>query len=371
MEPRSTCFTAFCTAISLVLFVSRIVVDLLLSVQYKRHNHTTYFAITLFIFIGPTVIVSLMSTKWHRNDGRKSFGTLFAAMIQLGVLHRHILVYRLCTRKYIGMDAEGLRVLEEQQTDLRLLLLYEAFLKSAPQLVFQLYLLYDTNDWTILTVVSASLSLLSLCWAVIDYDIASWHRRFKRNRTCCCYFNLCLTLHEVGKITAVLTRITAMTVMTIADDERAPLLVVANCALAMVFVILSKDDDVAPRTGDGMYWLHNIAKTAAFTFSFSDVPDSSRAVVPFVYAHGYFQNREGLVQFYKERLKYGARFYQPFTCVLLSLFVCAVVCIWLGCCLCSKLQGPNEGTLREEPQQEEAQNGGVNGGDLQMEEVHR
>ncbi|KAL3184037.1 hypothetical protein MRX96_006345 [Rhipicephalus microplus] len=228
MELRSPCCEGFCTAVSLLLFASSIFVDLSLCGLYLHHHKYECFGMTLIIFVQSTIIVNLMSWIWHKRDEETSCCTKFWTIFQLGVLRRHFLILGLLAKKHVDNPTQ--HSLKRHTTDLRLLHLYEAFLKSGPQLVIQLYLRFDTHDWNLLTGVSALLSLLSLCWAIIDYDIALWRHIFKRPGG--------VILHEFGRILVVLTRLVTMTMMAIVKDSEVFYLFVSNWFLTLAIVVL-------------------------------------------------------------------------------------------------------------------------------------
>lgn len=354
MEPRSTCCAALCTIVSLALFSSSIISDIILCVQYKRDNQLTYFGVTLAILLMSSVFVNFLSYKWHSYDGEPSCCRLLLSVLQLGVLHRHLVVFRICIKRPRDMDTEGHCTLTKRTRDLCVLHLYEAFLKSAPQLAFQLYLIYDTDGWNRTTVVSASLSLLSLCWAVIDYDIASWRQHYEGDEDC--RYRLWLTLHEFGRILVVASRIIATAMMIIADDERAIWLFGANCILTLIFVVVLKKAGAIPSSQD---WrdlaecIHSAAATAAFTFCFIDVGGSSfLTLLVLLYVHGAYQSGECIWEFISERIKHGAALHGYLSSVVMASFLIGATCICVSIWKCKKVQRvacifPNKETLAE------------------------
>ncbi|KAL1474526.1 hypothetical protein MTO96_020651, partial [Rhipicephalus appendiculatus] len=147
--------------------------------------------------------------------------------------------------------------------------------------------------------VSALISLLSLCWAIIDYDISLWRRQYKSDGS----FRFCLwfILHELGRLLVVLPRITAMVMIISADAEGAPWLFVSNWVLTLVFVIMMKKAGAIQKSKDWIDWVHDIPTTAAFTFSFIDSGEPSFwTLLAFVYAHALHQTREYITEFSKE-----------------------------------------------------------------------
>lgn len=324
-EPRSRCCRGALAVISLVLFASSLVADALLSYQYGLNSHYAYCSITLAILIVPTVTLNVLSFGWHKQDGGTSSDTIIAALIQLGMFYRHCQVLRLSIGK-VSKNLEALHTLEKKTADLRLLHLYEVFLKSALQISFQIYLIYDTDAWNTFTVVSVSLSFLSLCWAVIEYDVATWRLKHK-NKT---EFVCSMIIHELGRVIVVLSRIVAMAMMMIADDGNAPFIFIANYALTLVFVILmNKVEAILPSEG-WMCWIHHITATAAFNFSFIDVGDSSfRTLCFLVYANGMLQNGECVSEFFHERLNHGAQLHAYVGWGVLVSFSVGAGLIWL------------------------------------------
>nr|XP_037270947.1 XK-related protein 6-like isoform X3 [Rhipicephalus microplus] len=299
--------------------------DAHLSYQYGLNSHYAYCSITLAILIVPTVTLNVLSFGWHKQDGGTSSATIIAALIQLGMFHRHCQVLWLSIGK-VSKNLEALHTMEKKTADLRLLHLYEVFLKSALQISFQIYLIYDTDAWNKFTVVSVSLSFLSLCWAVIEYDVATWRLKHKNKTELVCS----MIIHELGRVIVVLSRIVAMAMMMIADDGNAPFIFIANYALTLVFVILmNKVEAILPSEG-WMCWIHHITATAAFNFSFIDVGDSSfRTLRILVYANGMLQNGECVSEFFHERLNHGAQLHAYVGWGVLVSFAVGAGLIWL------------------------------------------
>nr|XP_037270946.1 XK-related protein 6-like isoform X2 [Rhipicephalus microplus] len=324
-EPRYRCCRGAWAVISLVLFASSLVADAHLSYQYGLNSHYAYCSITLAILIVPTVTLNVLSFGWHKQDGGTSSATIIAALIQLGMFHRHCQVLWLSIGK-VSKNLEALHTMEKKTADLRLLHLYEVFLKSALQISFQIYLIYDTDAWNKFTVVSVSLSFLSLCWAVIEYDVATWRLKHKNKTELVCS----MIIHELGRVIVVLSRIVAMAMMMIADDGNAPFIFIANYALTLVFVILmNKVEAILPSEG-WMCWIHHITATAAFNFSFIDVGDSSfRTLRILVYANGMLQNGECVSEFFHERLNHGAQLHAYVGWGVLVSFAVGAGLIWL------------------------------------------
>ncbi|KAL1465955.1 hypothetical protein MTO96_026975, partial [Rhipicephalus appendiculatus] len=172
------------------------------------------------------------------------------------------------------------------------------------------------------------MSLLSLCWSIIDYDLASWRRQCRSDQGCCsCIW---LMLHELGRISVVVTRVLAVTLMVIANDGMAGLLFFSNGGLTWAFVTVmgkvgaihrdSKEIYVFP-FGNCADVLHTVAATAAVTYSFVDAADSSfRALLCTVYVHSWYQIWESVAEFSKEGMKHGVDFYPYFRYALPSCF---------------------------------------------------
>nr|XP_037270948.1 uncharacterized protein LOC119163114 isoform X4 [Rhipicephalus microplus] len=158
-EPRYRCCRGAWAVISLVLFASSLVADAHLSYQYGLNSHYAYCSITLAILIVPTVTLNVLSFGWHKQDGGTSSATIIAALIQLGMFHRHCQVLWLSIGK-VSKNLEALHTMEKKTADLRLLHLYEVFLKSALQISFQIYLIYDTDAWNKFTVANYALTLV-------------------------------------------------------------------------------------------------------------------------------------------------------------------------------------------------------------------
>lgn len=334
-----------------MLCVSSIIADLCLIGLYGYHKHYLYCATTLAILILPALVVNPISRKWEACDNGTPFGRTLVGILHPGVLQRNWQVFLLCIKTCGTTDPEELRALERRKADLRILRLYKGFLSSAPQLVYQLYLYFDTDARKIITGVSALLSLLSLCWAIIDYDRASWQLHYKSERRLCFY--LWLTLHEFGRMFVVLARVSAMFMMITAHDESAMWLFLLNYVLTVLVLLLLARDGAIPPLKSVPDALVCIPMIAAIVFSFIDVGNPSCwTLIAFVYAHSWYQSRESAEEFSQEGMKHNSTMHRYFSCGVLTAFIIGATCMWLCNHFCTKLRGhrfsfPNKWSVLE------------------------
>jgi len=162
---------------SILTFLADQVTDIILAVTFYYYGHYWYSAITVVLILLPNAIVQVFSARWNQIDDSMSRPVGIIHGLLLGIIHRY---YRVLT---LGLEARGTDdVLDyqryyQQWSDICMLRLFDSFMESAPQLVFQLYVMVDKSDtWTPFnvawTAVSAVASTVSLGWGIAAYSQA-------------------------------------------------------------------------------------------------------------------------------------------------------------------------------------------------------
>ena len=132
----------------------------------------------MLVFL-PTIIVQIFSMRWHIMDSQDiplSRCLWIVHSILLGVIQRYITVIGLYNDAIDTQDETDFKRFYQQQSDVCMLRLFDAFTESAPQLVFHLYVLIVKSDWTneqaAWTGISAVASVVSLGWGITAYSSA-------------------------------------------------------------------------------------------------------------------------------------------------------------------------------------------------------
>ncbi|XP_077991539.1 XK-related protein 6-like [Glandiceps talaboti] len=177
---------------SMITFLADLATDLLLSVQYYRHDDYWWCGLTFgFIFV-PSIITQAFSIRWYHVDlkedqgdgdtvGKKTstckewFFWGFLHIFQLGPLNRYIMTLWYGWRS--RSDPQHYYKMVFEYRDVTMLRLLESFMESAPQLVLQLYIMTRQQEAHWLTATSACVSLVSLAWA-----LAAYHKALRESR---------------------------------------------------------------------------------------------------------------------------------------------------------------------------------------------
>ncbi|KAH9637395.1 hypothetical protein HF086_012008 [Spodoptera exigua] len=177
--------------ISLAGYFCDVVFDVVMGYALLERGYKGTFAAAISIVITSLVISQVLSLRWYLHvwwagegrKGRPPWLPILLHCLQLGVLWRY-------ARLLVPVE---LRRVKHQVRDLCMLRLVHAFCEAAPMLLLQLHILFkDTNreptsDLTVtpepsidepsenkafaeLNVISASLSLFSVCWALASFS---------------------------------------------------------------------------------------------------------------------------------------------------------------------------------------------------------
>ncbi|XP_075526640.1 XK-related protein 9-like [Dermacentor variabilis] len=124
---------------------------------------------TLLFVLMPSLVVNVCSFRWHIHDKRVSKVIWVASVLQLGVLHRYWLCLRAGLKAERTRDVDDFHELYRHPSDLCMLRLFDSFLESAPQLVLQLYIMVNHEDWNPWTAIGgmSSCDIVFLCKANI------------------------------------------------------------------------------------------------------------------------------------------------------------------------------------------------------------
>ena len=117
----------------------------------------------------------------------------------------------------------------QQWSDICMLRLFDSFMESGPQLVFQLFVLINKGDWPIFNVtwisVSAVASTVSLGWGVAAYSQALRLVRVDKGKLGC----MGMMLQTLWRFFMLSARIVALVLLFLALNQWA-LIVICKCS---------------------------------------------------------------------------------------------------------------------------------------------
>ncbi|ESP00605.1 hypothetical protein LOTGIDRAFT_157886 [Lottia gigantea] len=283
-EKKFTCYDLFVNLISLLTFLVDIGTDILVAVEFYEKGHIVWGSLSVLFIALPAVVMQFFSIKWYYNDGSLTCLTFLPHLLLLGPVFRYVGVIRqgLKARQKTGDVVRHTSNVFNQQNDISILRLIEAFLESAPQLCLHLYIVLITLeiDWLSglkdssvptddeTAGVSLVSSLLSLSWAITAYTDAlrlayqvGYTRRW-----------IGLILHTIWRNFMITARVTAL-VLFASVFKAWVFLVVGIHWLVMTIIIGIQGIDF----GDGWLETNLFRMVAGFIhiFCFLNVKDGS------------------------------------------------------------------------------------------------
>jgi len=165
--------------ISLASYFCHVVFDLVMAYALLERGYTLWFGTSLF-FVGLSFLVGqAVSLRWYLRSVKAKeessegpfppapwsrSAVVLLHLLQMGVLWRYF-------KLFVPVD---LRFVKYEVRDLCLLRLVHAFTQAAPLLLLQLYLFMTeegaTREFKDLNLVSMSLSLFTVCWALASFS---------------------------------------------------------------------------------------------------------------------------------------------------------------------------------------------------------
>lgn len=171
-------FRWICTLIGLIFSVVDIASDFLLSLQYFREGHYTWFGLTLLFILAGSLCAQIFSYSWFRDDcnieeetNAQTTRTGLLHLLHLGFFTRY---YDLLKRSFscvwrADSRSSNVRELFGLAADLSMLRLMETFLESVPQLLLQTYIMLQHQRTSKLQYLSMVVSFLNVAWSTVDY----------------------------------------------------------------------------------------------------------------------------------------------------------------------------------------------------------
>lgn len=281
---------------------------------YARKELWLYFGITLFLALVPTVVINAFSISWHIDDKSASKGIWCCNIVLFGTIHRNWALLQAGLKAQKTKNEKDFRVVYRHKRDLCVLDLYKSFLKSAPQLVLQLYIMLDTQDWSAPTVTSFARAIVLLPWCMAAYDRAE--RRCRPEEPEISWGGTILQF--VWRLGTVGSRIGAMVLRGIVDDEWAIFIFGTHFFVTTIFAMVVTHLMVKKKVAaDAPFWqklAHGIAMGAGFTFCFINIGDSlsntmSLAALILMYTNAGEENLESILTYHREWTNHGYHLY--------------------------------------------------------------
>ncbi|XP_015715125.1 XK-related protein 5 isoform X1 [Coturnix japonica] len=167
-------------------------------IHYLSQGQLGWFCGTITCLV-PGYVAQLLSVLWLKADGHPpGCRVLVLHILQFGLWKRY---WDILWMEVKANSNAGTGEMLMQHADVCVLRLLEALLQSLPHLLLQLYVVVVSEPASLIPAVSAGLSLLSLCWALVSYS-----------RSCCLLRPghvclpaaalLCLLLWRMGMLTS-------------------------------------------------------------------------------------------------------------------------------------------------------------------------
>lgn len=158
--------------ISLAAYFCDIVFDLVMAYALFERQKVLWYSSTLFFAGFSVVVCQVISCRWYlRSIDARETGAKVPAKLAISVVH--LLLLGVLWRYFKLFMPVDLRFVKFEVRDLCILRLVHAFCQSAPLLLIQLHLLMNERfdeEFTDLNIVSVSLSLFSVCWALASFS---------------------------------------------------------------------------------------------------------------------------------------------------------------------------------------------------------
>ncbi|XP_051014840.1 XK-related protein 9 [Acomys russatus] len=170
----------------IIIYVTDLVADILLSVRYFHDGQYDFGVLTLSFVLCGTLIVQCFSYSWLKADlkkaGQESEHFLLLHCLQGGVFTRFWFALRQGYHVAFKHSHRTSNVVEEQTdphkeaidtaTDLSMLRLFETYLEGCPQLILQLYAFLQYGQANLSQYAVIMVSCCAISWSTVDFQIA-------------------------------------------------------------------------------------------------------------------------------------------------------------------------------------------------------
>ena len=303
---------------------------MVLAVTFWYSGQQAYSILTLVLVLAPSAVVQVFSARWNKIDEVFSWPVAAAHALLLGTLHRYHVVLQLGLAARGSGDPLAFQRYYQQWSDICMLRLFNSFMESAPQLVFQLFILCSGawSGWpAVAQLVSAVASCISLGWGVAAYSQALRLIREDKNELSM----VGMALQTTWRFFMLAARITAMVLLALAIGKWAVIVFFVHWLLMSAWV-LWQDTDFCTNPWEER--LYNAVVGVIYCFCFFNLKEGrSRYRMAAFYTITFFENISFIGVYY------FCTFYQPDTMekqpLWLSLGAMAVVVVGTAVGLCS------------------------------------
>ncbi|KAL1775607.1 XK-related protein 9 [Sigmodon hispidus] len=172
----------------IIIYVTDLVADILLSVRYFRDGQYVFGVLTLSFMLCATLTVQCFSYSWLKDDLKKAGQEIEHYFFLLHCLQGGVFTrYWFALRKgyhvvFKHSNRTSNNFMEEQTdphreaiyiaTDLSMLRLFETYLEGCPQLILQLYVFLECGQANLSQYAVIMVSCCAISWSTVDYQIA-------------------------------------------------------------------------------------------------------------------------------------------------------------------------------------------------------
>lgn len=208
--------------ISLILLVVDVVTDISLALEYRDHDRILECALTSSVIIASFLVTGILSTIWYIQDDAGPQNRVKKILFLIAVFPFSIIIRNLVFIKHGWLSrksrSEEKRLKHYRQKmkddrDVSLLMMFDSFVESAPQLIIQIYIAMhhppqESLHLEILRSFTIATSLAGLSWSVTSYyrnlRIFSATSDLKANSLCGAVGYFLWRVFEIGpRITAI------------------------------------------------------------------------------------------------------------------------------------------------------------------------
>jgi len=238
---------------SILTFIADQATDVILAVTFWLDGLVLYSIVTIILVLVPNAIVQVFSARWNKMDDIFNRPVAIIHGLLMGTLHRYYMVLKLGLEARQTDDPVDYRRYYQQWSDICMLRLFDSFMESAPQLVFQLVVIITKSDWTTFNVtwtgISAIASTVSLGWGVAAYSQALRIVREDKGKMSW----LGMVFQTLWRFFMLSARVAALVLLCLALQQWAVIVIFVHWFLMTAWVIWQNTDFCTNRWEERLY----------------------------------------------------------------------------------------------------------------------
>jgi len=238
---------------SILTFIADQATDVILAVTFGMDGLIFYSIVTILLVLLPNAIVQVFSARWNKMDDIFNRPVAIIHGLLMGTLHRYYMVLKLGLEARRTDDPVDYQRYYQQWSDICMLRLFDSFMESGPQLVFQLFVIITKSDWTTFNVtwtgISAIASTISLGWGVAAYSQAL--RLVREDKGKMSWFGM--VLQTLWRFFMLSARIVALVLLCLALQKWALIVIFVHWFLMTGWVIWQNTDFCTNRWEERLY----------------------------------------------------------------------------------------------------------------------